>query len=431
MVKQIQKLKCVIAKLFEEELLALVALLVIALEIFFVQAQTSDQTNLFFAICPVGGSLTVLDPNGGERWKVNDTVTITWSTCNADNVITNVKIELQRTSGSWETLSASTVNDGSFSWQVTEPTTFTALVRISNVDNAATNDVSDAVFEIYKTGGGQPPPPTCQNVVIDRVTPWRFSNTEDVILKIEGYFAYGDEEVYLNDELLESTYVSENEIDAIVPAGFPAGIYTLKVINYCGNYAEYVRKIDIYEEPCLDPVIDSVEPTNFSNALDVVLTIKGQFQYGDEEVFLDEEPLGYSMISETEIEAYVSAGFPPGTYTLVITNGCGGRAEYGTKIVIYEEEEEEEEIEEPLEPIIDIIQPIFDLFKPSVRPPSTGGKKPWTFTPDSRFYTDKFEQNWICYLIWFIILLIFALLLKDYFTEDNPKNKKQTLQPRR
>lgn len=429
MVKQIQKIKQAILRIFKEELLALLALSVVAVSMFFVQAQTSAQTNLSFTICPASVGIIVVAPNGGERWKVNDSENITWTTCDPAGSIVNVKIELQRTTGgTWETLVASTSNDGTYSWSVTEPVTTTALIRISDASDSAVNDTSDAVFEIYQSGGGGGS--NCANVEIDNVTPRTFSNGEDITLIITGYFAYGDEQVYLDDELLDSDYISDNEIRAVVPAGFPVGQYVLKVTNNCGNYAEYAIKIVVTEEECRGPTIDEVTPTTFSNATDVVLTIKGQFEYGDEEVFLDSEPLDYSAISETEMEAYVSAGFPVGSYTLSITNGCGGRAEYGTQIVIYEEEEEE--IEEPLEPIIDIIiKPILELFKPFIRPPSTGGviKPPRVFTPDSRFYTDKFEQNWICYLIWLIILLIFAMMLKEYLTEDDPKKKQQKGSP--
>jgi hypothetical protein len=431
MVKQIQKIKRVMLRLFEEELLAIVAISVVAIFGLLAHAQTSTHTDLRFVICPVGGSLTVISANGGERWKIGSVENIAWETCDLDGLITNVKIELQRdpVAGTWETLIDSTSNDGIYAWLVTEPTTVTALLRISDANDPTMIDTSDDVFEIYEDGGT---PPVCETVVIDRVMPWTFSNIEDVTLVITGYFPRGDELVYLGSELLDSTYISETEIDAIVPAGFTPGRYILKVINFCGNYAEYGIRIVIYEEECRDPVIDEVTPQTFSNATDVTLVIKGYFEYEDEEVYLDDELLDYNYISETEMEALVPEGYTPGSYTLSVTNGCGGRAEYGAKIVIYEEEEEEIE-EPPLEPIIDIIiKPIIDLFKPVIKPPSTGGviKPPRVFTPDSRFYTDKFEQNWICYLIWLIILLIFALLMKEYFNEDDPKamkNKKRIM----
>lgn len=433
MQKQIQKLKQALVKIVEEELLAIIAFLVIALEIFFTQAQTGDQTNLSFTICPANAGITVVAPNGGERWLVNSSQSITWTTCDPGGAIVNVKIELQRsTGGSWETIIASTLNNGSYTWPtVTEPTTTTALIRVSDASDPTANDISDSVFEIYKGGG---PPHRCENVVIDKVVPWTFSNAEDVTLIITGYFAYGDEQVYLNEELLDSTYVSQSEIDAIVPAGFPPGQYVLRVTNNCGNYAEYGIKIVVYEEECTNPIIDKVVPQTFYNTEDVTLVITGHFDYGDEEVYLDNELLDSTYISDTEIHAIVPAGFPPGSYTLSVVNGCGGQGEYAAKIVIKEEEEEPEpEIEpEPTPPTIpffDIIWPkIIKLWPPFVAPPSTGGP-----APELKIFTDQFEQRYICYSIWFIWILLLLLILRDLLNDDDkkknylkkPENKKR------
>ncbi|MBU1083395.1 hypothetical protein KKE14_03095 [Patescibacteria group bacterium] len=426
MIKPIQKLKRATLRLFEEELMALLALSIVAISMFFVQAQTSAQTNLSFTICPADDNITVIIPNGGERWKVGEGQNITWTTCDPDSSIINVKIELQRsTGGAWETIVASTSNDGVYGWPVTEPVTTTALVRVSNADDLAVDDSSNAVFEIYKGGGGRP---NCPVVTIDNVTPNIFSSDEDVTLIITGYFSFGDVQVYLDDELLFSEYISDEEVNAIVPAGFPVGDYVLRVMNYCGNYDEYEVKVITHEVECNNPVINEVTPQTFANTQEVLLTIKGFFEYGDEKVFLGGELLDHDYISNKEMEAIVPAGFPPGSYNLTITNGCGGYAKYNVKIIVYEEEEDEEE--EEIEPIIDIIvKPILDLMKPFIRPPSTGGiakpKPSHIFVPESKFYTDKFEQNWICYLIWLIIILLFGLLLKEYFSEDDPKKKKR------
>ena len=72
---------------------------------------------------------TVTSPNGGETWTLVSTHDITWDAGNGGKV----NVELSRDDGSsWETLFASTANDGSESWTVSGPTTSQALVRISN-----------------------------------------------------------------------------------------------------------------------------------------------------------------------------------------------------------------------------------------------------------------------------------------------------------
>ena len=86
---------------------------------------------------------TVTSPNGGESWPVNGSLqTVKWTPGDGGDVA----IELSRDNGgSWETLFASTANDGSQSWTVSGPATSQALVRISN---AIGSDVSSADFTI-------------------------------------------------------------------------------------------------------------------------------------------------------------------------------------------------------------------------------------------------------------------------------------------
>ncbi|MEW6142745.1 MAG: DUF5050 domain-containing protein [Chloroflexota bacterium] len=95
---------------------------------------------------PVGASLIINSPNGGEYWTVGATPNITW---NGSGFTGNVKIELSRDNGNnWETLFADTPNDGSQGWTVTTPTTGQARVRISSLATPSINDTSDNVFTI-------------------------------------------------------------------------------------------------------------------------------------------------------------------------------------------------------------------------------------------------------------------------------------------
>ena len=88
----------------------------------------------------------VLTPNGGESWGVGLTHEITWYGLMLDDV----KIEVSRDSGNtWESITASTPNDGSYLWTVNLPQTTTGLVRISSLDGQF-SDLSDGVFNIYQ-----------------------------------------------------------------------------------------------------------------------------------------------------------------------------------------------------------------------------------------------------------------------------------------
>ena len=85
---------------------------------------------------------TVTSPNGGESWTLGSTHDVTWDAGNGGNVT----IELSRDGGStWETLLASTENDGSAPWTVGGPTASDALVRISNDKGSGSSTASFAI----------------------------------------------------------------------------------------------------------------------------------------------------------------------------------------------------------------------------------------------------------------------------------------------
>ncbi len=90
----------------------------------------------------------VTAPNGGETWYTGASEDITW---NSGGFTGNVKIELNRSysGGAWETLYASTANDGIESWTVSgTSTTSAARIRVSSATTPTINDVSDANFTI-------------------------------------------------------------------------------------------------------------------------------------------------------------------------------------------------------------------------------------------------------------------------------------------
>jgi hypothetical protein len=103
----------------------------------------------FLPVCNwVGLPLIVTSPNGGEVWGIGDSYDITWSS--PDFTGSDVKIELSRDGGAtWETLIASTPNDGSWNWgPVTGPASTTCLVRVSDAADGIPSDISDANFTI-------------------------------------------------------------------------------------------------------------------------------------------------------------------------------------------------------------------------------------------------------------------------------------------
>ena len=105
------------------------------------ESLVTDMSDNLFQIAPI----TVLSPNGGEDIYTSSVQTIRWRSSG----VGYVKIELSRNGGSsWETLTSSTQNNGSYLWYVSGPSTSSALIRISRTNNPAYADVSNATFTI-------------------------------------------------------------------------------------------------------------------------------------------------------------------------------------------------------------------------------------------------------------------------------------------
>ncbi|MDQ1353256.1 MAG: hypothetical protein QG657_3562 [Acidobacteriota bacterium] len=104
----------------------------------------SDQSNAVFTIL-TERTVTVTAPNGGESWEGNTSHAITWS---STGDISNVKLEYSTNSGSsWNTITASTSNNGSYNWTVPNSPSSTCLIKISDTTGPAV-DQSNAVFNI-------------------------------------------------------------------------------------------------------------------------------------------------------------------------------------------------------------------------------------------------------------------------------------------
>lgn len=107
-------------------------------------ANFEDDSDGLFTI---GLTLKVLSPNGGEKWEIGTTQTITWSSQSYGTV----KILISRDGGnSWHTIISSTPNDGSHPWKVVGQPTDSALIRITAYDYSGNfgQDTSDRFFTI-------------------------------------------------------------------------------------------------------------------------------------------------------------------------------------------------------------------------------------------------------------------------------------------
>ncbi|MEI6697146.1 MAG: T9SS type A sorting domain-containing protein, partial [Bacteroidota bacterium] len=107
----------------------------------------SDISNSNFKI--IAAKPAVIIPNGDETWYSYENHDISWA--NATFLSTNVVIEYSQDSGySWNTIQASTPNDGAYTWTVPafNKQYLNCLVRISEYGNTSVNDISNAIFKL-------------------------------------------------------------------------------------------------------------------------------------------------------------------------------------------------------------------------------------------------------------------------------------------
>ncbi|MFN0151318.1 MAG: YCF48-related protein [bacterium] len=89
--------------------------------------------------------LTVVTPNGGETWQYNEVRTITWTSQN----LAVVRIEYSVDGGAWQTIAASTSGPaGAYPWVVPALSSTNVRVRVSDANDAAPLDESNAAFTV-------------------------------------------------------------------------------------------------------------------------------------------------------------------------------------------------------------------------------------------------------------------------------------------
>ncbi|MDI6803027.1 MAG: M12 family metallo-peptidase [Bacteroidota bacterium] len=92
-------------------------------------------------------TITVTSPNGGESPRVGVPYPINWE---SQNMLGEVRVELSRNGGtSYETIIATTDNDGSEMWTPENPLSNSTRIRILAVGNPSIFDESDNNFYIY------------------------------------------------------------------------------------------------------------------------------------------------------------------------------------------------------------------------------------------------------------------------------------------
>lgn len=111
-------------------------------------ALTNDQSDEKFTISsPIVPEVIITSPNGGENWQSGTVKNITWTS----TAVSNVKIDYSTNNGAnWISVVASApASSGFYAWTVPNTPSANCKILISDVSNALTNDLSNAVFSIF------------------------------------------------------------------------------------------------------------------------------------------------------------------------------------------------------------------------------------------------------------------------------------------
>ncbi|MBD3376267.1 T9SS type A sorting domain-containing protein [candidate division KSB1 bacterium] len=109
--------------------------------------EITDTSDDRFAIRSPG--LTLLVPNGGEKWSPGQEQDILWQSSGA---IPQVDIEITYDDGTtWSAIAQQVTNNGQYSWTVPETLSDSCWIRISDSANPDVQDVSDNRFAIVQS----------------------------------------------------------------------------------------------------------------------------------------------------------------------------------------------------------------------------------------------------------------------------------------
>lgn len=101
---------------------------------------------------PVTPALQVISPNGDESWEGGTNHLIKWS---SEGIVNNIKIEYTSDNGeSWNTITSSTANDGTYTWRVPSINSSECKVRVKEASDGSPSDTSNDVFSITTSGSG-------------------------------------------------------------------------------------------------------------------------------------------------------------------------------------------------------------------------------------------------------------------------------------
>jgi len=188
--------------------------------------QVTDDSSLF-TITYTASAITITSPTTGVSWNRANTYSINWDS--AGSMDSNVKIELIKGGSLNSTISASTANDGSFSWAIpsVQATGSDYLVRITTLDGQVTDDSGVfSITELLPEGITVTSPSAGQQWIHGNTysITWNSVGQLDANVKIRIY--QGDTKIYA----LSDSTPNDGSFSWTVPITFPsASDYVIRV----------------------------------------------------------------------------------------------------------------------------------------------------------------------------------------------------------
>jgi len=245
-------------------------------------------------------TITILSPNGDEKWEQGLSHDILWTSLNFTGVL---NIELMLDTIIHQVLIESTENDGSWTWNIPDdqPVASNYNIRISDAENGEPFDVSDGFFSIVE-------PYITPDLVIteimynppesgdDSLEFIEIFNREDYTVNLEGFFfAEGIEYIFPDLEIASGDYLllAKDSLAILNTMGVHAFQWTagglnnggeeIEIRDFTGSVVDYVDYDDMLPWDTLadgygpsltlcDPASDNSLAENWRASVNLVAT---------------------------------------------------------------------------------------------------------------------------------------------------------------
>lgn len=220
------------------------------------QTQADFSTgSTYFKIIKPAISITVVSPNGQEKWERGSTYQIKWNTTIEDDV----KIELLRNGTIFSTLENSLPNSGSYQWNIPEDQELDSSyqIRISSVNDSNSSDKSDQPFGIQRNPILLLTSPDNQKMLLTGSSvdiSWKDDFNEDVKIDIYKKGVYA--------QTIADTVSGSNSYQWVIPDSFGSGFdYRIRVVSVANEerFDESDSNLVIMHQPRTAPYIQDFD----------------------------------------------------------------------------------------------------------------------------------------------------------------------------